>query len=145
MITDSVEIARPPEAVFAYLDQLDRHAEWQPEIFSTTIETDGPVRVGTRVKEIRKFGNRKIDSSYEITEHDPPRRVAFNGLVGPVRPRGTVALDPVDDGRGTRLTLEFDLVGYGIGKLFAPLARRHAQRTIPDDQRRLKEQLEKSA
>ena len=144
MIKDSVEIARSPEDVFAYLDQLDRHGEWQPEIISTTVETDGPVRVGTRVKELRKFGKRQIDSSYEITEHNPPNKTSFRGLVGPVRPVGTVTVEPLDEGRRTRVTLDFDLVGYGIGKLFAPLARRQAQRTIPGDQQRLKEQLEKT-
>jgi uncharacterized membrane protein len=145
VIKDSIDIARSPQDVFTYLDQLDRHRQWQPEIVSTTVESDGPVGVGTRVKELRKFGNRQIDSSYEITEHDPPRRTAFRGLVGPIRPEGTVTLEPLDEGRGTRVTLEFDLIGYGVGKLFAPLARRHARRTIPGDQQRLKEQLEKGA
>jgi uncharacterized membrane protein len=144
VITDSIEINRPPEVVFAYLDELERHREWQPEILRTSVETDGPPRVGTRVKEIRKFGRREFDSSYELTEHDPPRRSAFRGLVGPIRPEGTVSLEPLDDGRRTKLTLEFDLVGHGIGKLFAPLARRHARQTIPRDQQRLKDQLEKT-
>src|SRR5207302_1599523 len=31
-ITESVEIARRPEDVFAYLDQLGRHGEWQEQI-----------------------------------------------------------------------------------------------------------------
>ena len=142
MITDAVEIDRAPADVFAYLDDLERHGEWQPEIVSTTIESEGPPRVGTRVKELRKFRGRQIDSSYEITEHDPPRRTSFRGLVGPIRPEGNVTLEPLDEGRRTRLTLEFDLVGYGVGKLFAPLARRHARQTIPRDQKRLKERLE---
>ena len=29
MIKHSVEINRPAEEVFAYLDQIDRHNEWQ--------------------------------------------------------------------------------------------------------------------
>src|SRR6516165_527335 len=41
-IEHSVEIARSPEDVFAYIDDLERHGEWQPDIVSSTRETDGP-------------------------------------------------------------------------------------------------------
>jgi uncharacterized membrane protein len=145
LIRDTVEIARSPEEVFAYLDQLERHHEWQQEIVSTSVETDGPVRVGTRVKEMRRFVGREMDSSYEITEHEPPRRTSFRGLAGPIRPVGTVTVEPAADGKHARLTLEFELKGFGIGKLFAPLAMRHAARTIARDQQRLKERLESNA
>ena len=74
MIEHSIEIDRRPEDVFAYLDQVERHGEWQSEIVSAQLETDGPVGVGTRVREIRRIGGREQDASYEITEHDPPRR-----------------------------------------------------------------------
>ena len=93
MITHSTEIDRPPEEVFAYLDQPERHGEWQTEIVSASVETPGPVGVGTRVRESRKMGGREQDSSYEITEHDPPRRSAFHGLAGPVRPVGVVTVE----------------------------------------------------
>jgi uncharacterized protein YndB with AHSA1/START domain len=142
VITHSIEINRSPKDVFAYLDQLERHGEWQGEIVSATRETDGPVGVGTRVREIRKMGRREIDASYEITEHDPPRRTAFRGTVGPIRPVGTVTIDPVGDGSSTRVSIDFNLVGYGFGKLIAPLARRDARKRIADYQERLKAQLE---
>src|SRR4051794_11735516 len=63
MITHSVEISRRPEDVFAYLDDLERHGEWQGEIVSTKIQTEGPVRVGTEVNETRRVGKREMDSS----------------------------------------------------------------------------------
>ena len=55
MIKDSIEINRPAAEVFAYLDQLDRHGEWQGSLVSVKVETEGPTRVGTRVVERRKF------------------------------------------------------------------------------------------
>jgi uncharacterized protein YndB with AHSA1/START domain len=73
MIKHSIEINRPAEEVFAYLDQVDRHNEWQGSLVSTTVETDGPVRVGTRVVERRSVPGGARDFPYEITEHDPPR------------------------------------------------------------------------
>jgi uncharacterized protein YndB with AHSA1/START domain len=145
MIQHSIEIDRRPEDVFAYLDQHERHGEWQSQIVSATIEGGGPVGVGTRVSEVRKVGGREQDTSYEITEHDPPRRSSFRGVAGPVRPVGTVTVEPLDDGSRSRVSIDFDLVGHGIGKLFAPLARLQARGSIAESQRQLKAKLEAGA
>ena len=45
-IVESIEINRSPEDVFAYVDDLGKHGEWQEQIVSTHVETDGPTRVG---------------------------------------------------------------------------------------------------
>ena len=142
MITESVEIDRRPEDVFAYLDQLDRHGEWQGTIISTRVETEGPTRVGSRAVDRRKVPGGPRDIPYEVTEHDPPRKVSFRGTSGPVRPVGSVRVEPLDDGSRSRVTLELDLQGQGIGKLVAPLARRQAAKQVPQDQAKLKERLE---
>lgn len=145
MITHSIEIDRRPENVFAYLDEPERHGEWQEAIVSAKVESAGPVGVGTRVHEVRKVGNREQDTSYEITEHEPPRRSAFRGIAGPVRPVGTVTVEPVGDGSKSRVTLDFNLVGHGIGVLIAPFARMQAKKDIPKAQERLKARLEEGA
>ncbi len=145
MITQSIEIDRRPEEVFAYLDQPERHGEWQSGIVSARVETDGPVGVGTRVREMRKMGGREQDTSYEITEHEPPRRTSFRGTVGPVRPVGTVTVEPVGDGSRSRVSIEFDLVGQGMGKLIAPVARMQARKGITESQQQLKAKLESGA
>ncbi len=141
-IVDSIEINRRPEEVFAYVDDLSRHGEWQENIVSTTVETDGPTRVGTRATNRRRVPGGERDISFEVTEHDPPGKVAFRGTNGPVRPVGTVTFEPLDGGARTRLTLDFDLKGRGIGVLLAPLARASARKEIPKDHRKLKEILE---
>ena len=145
MITHTIEIDRTPEDVFAYLDRFDRHGEWQDQIVSARIETEGLVRVGTRVKEIRKIGGREQDTSFEVTEYEPPSKSSFRGVTGPVRPVGTVTVEPIGDGSKSKVSIEFDLVGHGIGKLFAPIARMQARKTIVENQTKLKERLEAGA
>jgi uncharacterized protein YndB with AHSA1/START domain len=140
-IVASVEIERSPEDVFAYLDELDRHGEWQPAIESTRVLTEGPTAVGTRAVDRRKVPGGPREFTYEVTEHDPPRRSSFRVVDGPVRPFGTVTVEPAGDGR-SKVTLELDFVGHGYGKLLAPLARRDARKQVPLDQARLKERLE---
>ena len=85
MIVESIEIARRPEEVFAYLDQLERHGEWQEEIVSSKLETEGPTRVGSRATDTRRMPGGPRDISYEIVEHDPPRKTLLP------RPRGAGA------------------------------------------------------
>ena len=141
-ITHSIEIARPPEEVFAYIDQLERHGEWQSQIISSKLETEGPTRVGSRATDTRKVPGGKQNVMYEVTEHDPPRKTSFKGTNGPVRPLGSVTVEPVGEGR-SRVTVELDLKGHGlVGPLVAMLARSQARKQLPQDQQRLKERLE---
>jgi uncharacterized protein YndB with AHSA1/START domain len=145
MITNTIEIDRPPEEVFAYLDDVERHGEWQAAIVSSKRDTEGPTKVGTRATDTRKVPGGPRDISYEVTEHVPPRRTSFRGVNGPVRPVGTVTVEPLDDGKRSRVTIELDLKGHGIGVLFAPFARMDARKQVPKDQAALKAKLESGA
>jgi uncharacterized membrane protein len=142
-IVDSIEINRTPEDVFAYVDDLSKHGEWQEQIVSVHLDTDGPTRVGSRATDTRRLPGGTRDISYEITEHDAPHTTAFRGVNGPVRPRGTLTVEPLDGGKRSKLTLNFALEGKGLGVLLAPLARANARREIPKSHRRLKEILER--
>ena len=142
-ITESVEIARRPEDVFAYLDDYERHAEWQDTLVRAEVETAGPPAVGTKVRETRKMGGREQTSTYEITEHDPPRSFAFRTLDGPIRPVGRGRIDALDDGARSRVTVELDMVAHGlIGRVIRPIALRQARKEVPKNQQKLKELLE---
>ncbi len=70
MIKHSIEIDRPAEEVFAYLDQLDRHGEWQSSLVSAKVETDGPTRVGSTGKPREVQGaarDGRHDRGFELT------------------------------------------------------------------------------
>jgi uncharacterized membrane protein len=143
MIVDRREIDRTPEQVFAYIDQWERHVEWQEKLQSSRPETEGPLRVGARVVQVRSVPGGPREFTLEVTEHDPPRKVSWQGVDGPVRAGGTATVEALDDGSRSRLTVQLDLRGHGLlGKMVAPLARRDAAKQFPKDQARLKEQLE---
>ena len=141
-IIHSTEIARRPEEVFAYLDDLGRHGEWQEQLVSARVDTDGPTRVGTRVVERRRMGGREQEVVYEITEHEAPRGFAFRGTGGPIRVVGKGTVEPVGDGSRSRVTINLDFTGHGVGKLLVPMARSQARKQVPKDHERLKERLE---
>jgi uncharacterized protein YndB with AHSA1/START domain len=142
-ITESVEIGRSPEDVFVYLDDLSRHGEWQEQIVSALVESPGPTTVGTRVTETRHVGGHDQQITYMITEHDPPRTFAFRGQDGPVRPIGKGTIEPLDDGKRSRVTIELDFEAHGLlGKMLLPMVPSQARKQVPKDQQRLKERLE---
>jgi uncharacterized membrane protein len=141
-IVDSIEINRTPEDVFAYYEDLAKHGEWQQQIVSVHVDTDGPTRVGSRATDKRRLPGGTREVSYEITEHDAPHKSSFRGVNGPIRPRGTVTVEPLDGGARSKLTLDFELEGKGLGVLLAPLARANARKEIPKSHGRLKELLE---
>jgi uncharacterized membrane protein len=142
-ISESIEIDRRPEDVFAYLDDVERHGEWQSQIVDVQPEGDRPMGVGKRVRETRRVPGGDRSMTYEITEHDPPRRSAFRVLDGPVRGVGTVSIEPLDGGSRSKLTITLDLQAHGLGgKVLLPLAKSQASKQIPKDQARMKQLLE---
>jgi uncharacterized membrane protein len=144
-ITASIEIARRPDDVFAYLDDLARHGEWQEQLISAQKLGDGPTQVGTKSTEKRRMGKREMTTTYEVTEHDPPRVFAFHGIDGPVRAIGRATVEPLAGGSSSRVSLVLDFEGHGFGKLLVPLARSQSRKQVPKDQQRLKERLESAA
>jgi hypothetical protein len=79
----------------------------------------------------------------QITECDPPRRWADRGIDGPIRAIIKVAVEPLDDASHSRVTIDVDFAGHGIGRLLVPLVvRRQAASEMPGNMRRLKERLE---
>lgn len=71
-ITESVEIARPPEDVFAYATDFSLFPEWQGSVSSVRPEGDEPATVGSRAAITRRVGPRQLAASEEITELTAP-------------------------------------------------------------------------
>jgi len=142
-ISESIEIDRRPEDVFAYLDDVERHGEWQEQIVGVERQDDGPLRVGSHVRETRRVPGGDRTMTCEVTEHDPPRRSSFRVLDGPVRAEGTISIEPIGDGSRSRVTFTIDFKGHGLaGKVLLPVAKTQARKQIPKDQARMKELLE---
>jgi uncharacterized protein YndB with AHSA1/START domain len=145
-IVSTIEIARPPEEVFAYVTDPSRLAEWQESVVRSRPEGAGPPGVGTRATVTRRIGRRERTMTAELSELSPPRTWAVRGVDGPVRGNVKGTIEPLDDGARSRVTLELELVGYGMGKVLVPLVvRRQARNEVPNNLRNLKERLERGA
>jgi uncharacterized protein YndB with AHSA1/START domain len=143
-IINSLEIARTPEDVFAYLTDPSHLAEWQESVVSTRLEGGGAPAVGSRVAVVRRMGRSERTMTMELAELNSPRSWAVRGIDGPVRGNARGTVEPLDGGARSRVTIELDFEGHGIGKLLVPLVvRRQAQKEMPKNMQNLKERLER--
>ncbi|HET7353440.1 MAG TPA: SRPBCC family protein [Gaiellaceae bacterium] len=126
----TIEIARTPEDVFAYLTDVSNLPAWQAGVKSAT-ERDG------RIEESRSLLGREFDTTLEILERNEPRVFALRALDGPVPFTVQHELEPADGGTRLTVTAEGDVPGFAAG-----LLARGAERQFRKDFERLKQILE---
>ena len=90
----------------------------------------------------RRVGRGEREMTSEVRELNPPTSWAVRGIDGPIRGNAKGRIESLDNGERSRVTIELELEGRGIGKLLAPLvARPQARSEMPRNMRLLKERL----
>src|SRR5262245_17172843 len=145
-IVESIEISRRPEDVFSYATDFSHFPEWQGGVVSARREGAAPLAIGSRAVVTRRLGPRKLQRTEEIIELNPPRTWAVRGISGPLVATAKGTIEPLDNGKRSRVTIALEFEGHGIGRLLVPLiVRRRARRELPRNEERLKELLERGA
>lgn len=126
----TIEIARTPADVFAYLTDVSNLPAWQSGVKSATL-LDG------RVEESRSLLGRELQTSLEIIEREEPHVFTLRALNGPVPFTVRHELEPADGGTRLTVTAEGDVPGFAAG-----LLARRAERQFRKDFERLKQILE---
>lgn len=143
--SDSIFIQRALEDVFAYMDDVSREHEWQPNLRSVEQEPPGPATVGTRRHYVSDFMGRSIKNSYEVTAYEPNQRVILESMPG-----STVsAVNEIlwaREGTGTRVTMSVEGKPTGVLR-FVPGAMLEAafREQVKESLSLLKQRLESGA
>src|SRR5919112_297875 len=130
-LVSTIEIARPPRDVFAFVTDPARFPEWQADVVRVRVIDDA------RFATTRRIRGTERAMTQQIVRNDPPDGWAARGVDGPIRPHATVIVEPTDG--GSRVTFTLDFSGHGIGVALMPLVRRQAAKAAPVSYRRLKE------
>jgi uncharacterized protein YndB with AHSA1/START domain len=136
----STVIARPREAVFAFLADGENDRRWRDGVIDIR-RTSGSGRGAVYEQRVKGPFGRRIAADFEIIGFEPDRRIDFRTLAGPVRPRGTYELERTDGGTRVTFTLRADL--HGAKKLIAPMIARTMRSEVAQLER-LRETLEGS-
>jgi carbon monoxide dehydrogenase subunit G len=131
-----LEIARPPEDVYAFLANPENLPQWQHEVLEVRRESE------TRFTEVRTFMGRRVESKIEVTAAEPGRELTLRADAGPARFSVRHLLAPAGEGR-THLRVIGESEGAGgLFKIGGRLLRRAVERRAREDFERLKELLE---
>ena len=142
----SLEVDRPVQEVFEYVTDPSGFSEWQDGVVDGHRNGDGPASVGDKCVNTRQIGFAKRQVTSEITRIDAPRTWSARGVDGPIRAAVDVNVEPLEEGKRSRVTITLDFTGHGIGKLIVPLViRPQAAKEMTANMQRLKQRLEANA
>jgi uncharacterized membrane protein len=114
-----VTIHRPVGEVFAFVADGLNGPKWRSGI--TDIALVSGSGVGATYKQgVKGPGGRRVDADYRMTGYEPNSRLAFEGIAGPVRPKGEYVFDQAED--GTHLTFSLAAEISGIKRLLMAAA-----------------------
>jgi uncharacterized protein YndB with AHSA1/START domain len=130
-IEAEIEIARPPEDVYAVVSDLVRGPEWQPSLVRVDVEA------GT---EVRRIAGHEREARFEVTRAEPPRLFEIVSHASPVRAWATFELEPAAAGTRVRLALVLEL--SGPLRFAGRMVRGRAEREARENLERLKQLVE---
>jgi PAS domain S-box-containing protein len=101
-------IERPLAAVFEFVagDFFRNYPRWSPEVVELAPLSSGPLRVGSMARQVRVDRGRRTESTFRVTQLEPPRALAFQGVSAPY----VIAYAFEPAGAHTRLTFGFQLL-----------------------------------
>ncbi len=141
--TIETEIARPVAEVFAYVADPTKLPSWQTNTVSAVPENDGPIGLGTRLREVHRGpGGKQLESLVEISELEPDRTFALRVLEGPLPIHARIAFEPT--ARGTRMRFTAHGQPSGPMRLVQPILRIALKRQFGEHCKTLKQVLEQS-
>jgi uncharacterized protein YndB with AHSA1/START domain len=139
--TIETEIDRPVGDVFAHATDPAKLSTWQTNTVSAVQEGDGPIGVGTRLREVHRApGGKEMTSVVEVAEYEPDRRFALKMVEGALPIHAQLSFEPV--GSGTRMRFRSYGQPTGAMRLLQPILRRTLRRQFEQHCATLKQVLE---
>jgi len=135
----TLHLERPVEQVFAFLADYQNLRTWQSDLIENEQLTEGPLRVGTRFREVRRTGPRQSEIHGEITDFEPNKRFSTKTST---KPQVTVSYSLEGENSGTRLNYKFVMLTSGMMRLLEPLIAGAIKKDTELDFQKLKHILE---
>jgi carbon monoxide dehydrogenase subunit G len=140
-IDEIFTVAAPPEAVFDYMTDPANLAAWQTSKTHVEPLTEGPPRLGYRVRERTKPpGAKEFEQVVEFVEFDRPGRFAVHIVEGPYPVDGAWTLVREGDGTKANFTAQGEL--RGAQKFLSPVLSRAMARQFKQYHRNLARNVE---
>lgn len=70
---------------FVAVDFIANYPRWSVEVVELEPLSDGPVQLGYQARQVRVDQGHKTESTFEVAELEPLKRVCFKGITAPYR------------------------------------------------------------
>ena len=122
-LRQTIDIAAPPEEVWAVLTDLGRLDEWVEEHRGFPDGVPATLDEGTTYSQTLEAAGQNVDIAWTVVAHEAPSVLAFDGS-GPAGSSATLRYELSPEGQGTRMAYatSFDLPGGPLGSLAAKAA-----------------------
>ena len=135
----TIHLDRPVEQVFAFLMDTSKLSTWQCNLIKSEQLTEGPLRAGSRFREVRLINNKETEIQGEITALEPNKHFETKTATKP-QAMVSYSLDPEQG--GTRLKYKFVLITSGLMRLLEPMIASSIKKDTESDFETLKRILE---
>jgi uncharacterized membrane protein len=139
----SIEVAAPPEAVWAFVSDPSRALHYMAGITRWEVVSEEPRGLGARYRTLLRVRAAEVGGLVEVVEYNEPRDMAWTSVTG-IDQRGRWRLRERPGGRtNVEFRLSYGVAGAGIfgalaERVAASTVRGHLERTV----RQLKRQVE---
>ncbi len=138
--TVGTQIAREPDEVFAYVTDPATLASWQTNTVSAVKETEGPMAVGSRIREVHRGPvGREFAELVEVIRYEPGRAFDLHVVEGPPID-AQLTFEPADG--GTRMRFRVHGQPTGMMRLLQPVLRPALKRSFAGYCENLKQVME---
>ncbi|MEF8820864.1 MAG: SRPBCC family protein [Halovenus sp.] len=142
-VSETIQIDRPVEAVFEYLDDPRNHVEITPSL--AEVRNIEPLdNGGKRVEHTYKMAGVSLDGELVEQTHVENERLHFE-MRGRLTGEIDIRLEPVDGGTEVRYSAEYDLPGRVLSEVAKPFVRRYNERELKTTLENLKTRLESAS
>jgi uncharacterized membrane protein len=143
-VVAQIDIAAPPEAVWAFIVDPERYLHFMHGITRWEVAGDEPRGLGARYRMLMRVGSAEIGGTVEVTEYVEPRDMAWTSVTG-VDQRGRWRLRPRGEGHAQRTHVELRL-SYGVAGagLLGWLSERFSSPQVSANLRRSLQQLKRT-
>jgi uncharacterized protein YndB with AHSA1/START domain len=122
-VTAEVTIEKSAREIWDYMTDPAHEPEWIGGLETSTLQTDPPLRQGSRVERVASFLGKRIEYVNEVTTHDPPHTLDMRSVKAPFPMQITYTIE------GT--TVRNRVQGGGrLQALMAPMVKRNIQRDL---------------
>lgn len=120
-VTRSIEVPGNADEVFAYVADFSNTEEWDPGIVAARQTSPDPVQEGSTFELVARFMGRDLETTYRMTEYEPPHRVVLVGGTDNFESTDVITVTPADSGVTIDYKAVFEL--KGLLRFVEPLFR----------------------